>query len=732
MVRTPGARRAALEEAVVWYSRLRPERLLCATDTMLGQVRTLFLGFLMLWPVFGFWGVEAVEGHRIAVAVAVTVTLLVWCYAGYRWQRFPAWSWIPEGLCVLMVAGASDFGGTIGLCFMWVNFRALYGGLREKLLAAAVLAGIMVSGIVVSHAGPGGMFSLLLTALLALAVNHVLARGSSARDRAAARESAMASAGAGLAAASTREEAMDIALGTALALDREVSAALIFTVAGPALHVVAAMGRVGTEATGWVTELDRLPAQAREILRTGGYAVVADDAADELTDALRLPPHRAVAFAPLMANEYAFGMLVLALERRPADDLSAPVVTLAGETALTLDQLLIRSRLSVVVDHLPDALLLAGEAGAIRFANPAAVAMLGRSNADLVGRSLWTLVHPADRDWLLERVAEVRPPRMCRIRGTEESAWLEVEALLEYANEHDGSRSIVFTARDVSERQRLELELRHAQKLESVGRLAAGIAHEINTPIQFIGDNVRFMEDSFADLVRLWAVYRSGDPDDLAARIRAVDETAEEIEMEYLLAEVPKAITQTLNGVHRVAGIVRAMKAFGHPGGEQKAPANLTEAILNTLVVANNEIKYVADVETDLADLPPVYCHLGDINQVVLNLLVNAAHAIAAADRGRGTIRVATRLEDEHVVIEVADTGTGVPPEIADKLFDQFFTTKEVGTGTGQGLSLVRTLVTDRHGGTIDFTSEVGAGTVFSVRLPLALPVGAGLVEVAS
>jgi signal transduction histidine kinase len=164
------------------------------------------------------------------------------------------------------------------------------------------------------------------------------------------------------------------------------------------------------------------------------------------------------------------------------------------------------------------------------------------------------------------------------------------------------------------------------------------------------------------------------------------------------------------------------MKAFGHPGTEEKARADLNEAITNTIVVANNEIKYLADVDVDLGDLPLVHCHLGDVNQVVLNLLVNAAHAIGAADHGRGTIRVSTRLDDGYAVIEVADTGTGVPAEIADKLFDPFFTTKEVGTGTGQGLALVRTLVTDRHGGTIDFTSTVGVGTVFTVRLPVGGP----------
>ncbi|GAB7044780.1 MULTISPECIES: ATP-binding protein [Catenuloplanes] len=701
-------------------------RWLSGTDTMLGQIRTLFLGLLMLWPAFGLWGVEAHGDLTRAVTVVVLIVVLqAWSYAGYRRQGFPVWSWIPEGLCVLLVLGASDFVAAVGLCFIWVSFRALYGQAREKLLGAGVVAGIMATGFEVFHTGSGSAMSLMFTALLSLTVTHFLARVSRARDRAAARESAMASAGAGLAASTSRADVLDVALGAALALDRRVHAALIFTVAGPALHVVAAAGHVGTEAVGWVTELDRLPPQARETLRSGGYTVVTDDAAGSLADVLRLPRHHAIGMAPLVAHESTFGMLVLALDRHPIDDLSAAVLTLAGETALTLDQMLVRSRLSVVVEHLPDALLLAGEAGTIRFVNPAAEAMFGRSRDELVGAPVWSLLHPQDVASLLETRAEGPSPRVCRMRGTDDMPWVEVEALLEHATEHDGSRSIVLTARDISERQRLELELRHAQKLESIGRLAAGIAHEINTPIQFIGDNVRFMENSFADLVRLWDTYRelaaaATGPDDLAETRRRIDELAEELEMDYLMDEVPKAIAQTLKGVNRVAGIVRAMKAFGHPGTEEKAPANLTEAIQNTLVVANNEIKYVADVETDLADLPLVYCHLGDINQVLLNLLVNAAHAIAAANRGRGTIRVSTTVDRGHVVINVADTGTGVPPEIADKLFEPFFTTKEVGTGTGQGLALVRSLVADRHGGTVDFTSEVGVGTVFTVRLPIS------------
>jgi PAS domain S-box-containing protein len=567
----------------------------------------------------------------------------------------------------------------------------------------------------------------VFTALISLLINHVLAAASGARDRSAERERAAASAGAGLAASTTRAEAMDVTLGAALSMDRAVGASLVTTLAGRCLHVIAAAGDVGADAAGGVTELAILPAVAQGALTPGGYALVTGADAAQITDALRLQQYPVVVLAPLSANGHTFGLLVLTLDRRPKDDLSAPVKTLADAAALTLDQLLSRSRLSVVVEYSPDALMLAGENGAIRFVNPAAESLLGETSAALIGRDIWSLVHPDDLAAILDSGTSSAPLAAlpCRIRGRDAETWTGVEAIVDYVSEHDGSRSVVFNARDISERQRLELELRHAQKLESVGRLAAGIAHEINTPIQFVGDNARFLETAFADLNRLHAAYHElkaaaeGQPA-CAGAVAKVQAVAEDVDIDFLMEEVPMALTQTLEGINRVASIVRAMKAFGHPGTEEMTQANLNEAIANTLIVANNEIKYVADVESDLADLPLVQCHLGDVNQVVLNLVVNAAHAIGAADRGRGLIRVTTRQEHGQAVIEVADNGTGVPADIADKLFDPFFTTKEVGTGTGQGLALVRTLVMDRHGGTIDFITDPGKGTVFTVRLPVA------------
>jgi signal transduction histidine kinase len=281
--------------------------------------------------------------------------------------------------------------------------------------------------------------------------------------------------------------------------------------------------------------------------------------------------------------------------------------------------------------------------------------------------------------------------------------------------------------RDITGREEREMELRHAQKLESVGRLASGIAHEINTPIQFVGDNTRFVQDSFRGLQTLLSKYQelrdaaaSGavSPDVLAA-VRRVEE---ESDCAYLLEEIPKALTQTLDGVTRVATLVRAMKDFAHPESKEKAAADLNKALLSTLAVARNELKCVADVETDLGDLPLVVCNISDLNQVFLNLLVNAAHAIGdvVKDTGKkGKIRVCTVAEGKTVLVTITDTGCGIPEGIRTKVFDPFFTTKGVGCGTGQGLAIARSVVVERHKGTLTFESEVGKGTSFYVRLPV-------------
>jgi signal transduction histidine kinase len=195
-----------------------------------------------------------------------------------------------------------------------------------------------------------------------------------------------------------------------------------------------------------------------------------------------------------------------------------------------------------------------------------------------------------------------------------------------------------------------------------------------------------------------------------------------EVDLDYIEANVPGSFDRCMDGISRISTIVRAMKEFSHPGQREKSPADLNQALQNTLIIAHNEYKYVADVETALGDIPQVMCHLGDLNQVLLNLIVNAAHAIGDVidkETERGQIRISTVREDDWARIDIADTGGGIPVAIRDRIFEPFFTTKQVGKGSGQGLAIARSIVVDKHCGTLTFTSKVGQGTTFTIRLPI-------------
>jgi two-component system NtrC family sensor kinase len=278
--------------------------------------------------------------------------------------------------------------------------------------------------------------------------------------------------------------------------------------------------------------------------------------------------------------------------------------------------------------------------------------------------------------------------------------------------------------RESAERERIETELRLAQKLEAVGLVASGIAHEISTPIQFVGDSVEFLRSAFGALRDVNGRFHhllAGSAEENAQR--AVKMADERLALAASERDIVDALDGMVEGTRRIGSVLGAMKEFMHPVNREKAPADLNHALTNTLTVARSEYKYVARVEVDLADnLPFVVCHIGDLNQVFLNLVVNAAHAVGevfARTHTLGLIRVATRREGMDVVIEISDSGPGIPIEARSRVFEPFFTTKAPGRGTGQGLSIARAIVVDRHGGSIAFDTESGRGTTFRVRLPL-------------
>jgi PAS domain S-box-containing protein len=390
--------------------------------------------------------------------------------------------------------------------------------------------------------------------------------------------------------------------------------------------------------------------------------------------------------------------------------------------------------LAAIVEASDAAIVSASLDGQILSWNPAAERMYGYSPDEVRGRHfsmIWPPEHVQDLMDILKKLGDREGvqhregPRLAK-DGT------QIIVSATYSPLCDASGKVVSAfaiAQDITERKFLERQLAQAQKLESIGQLAAGIAHEINTPIQYVSDNIRFLRDSFARLEevsrsydRLLATVESGSSP--AQPIADVEAIAKATRAGYLRAEIPKALADSLDGVERVAEIVRAIKEFSHPGPLEKTPLNLNRAIESTVLVCRNEWKYVAELTLKLdPDLPLVLCVAGDFNQVILNLIVNAAHAIgdvvAATPDTKGRIEVSTQRNGEWAEIRVMDTGAGIPEDVRPSIFNPFFTTKAVGKGTGQGLAIAHNVVVQKHGGAITFETEIGVGTTFLVRLPM-------------
>ncbi|HYV32039.1 MAG TPA: PAS domain S-box protein, partial [Candidatus Binatia bacterium] len=359
-------------------------------------------------------------------------------------------------------------------------------------------------------------------------------------------------------------------------------------------------------------------------------------------------------------------------------------------------------RFRLITENVADLIAIVDSRGQPLYNSPSYQRLLGYTAQELKAPGALEQIHPDDRERVLTDVRQtlengVGQTLEYRMQH-KDGSWRTLESHGALSRNAAGAIEGVLTvARDVTQRKMLEVQLRHAQKLESIGQLAAGIAHEINTPTQFIGDNARFLKDAFTDLNRvlqrqhqlLQAIKAKTVTEEMVCEVEKVATAAD---IDYLAAEIPKAIQQSLDGVDRVARIVGAMKEFSHPGTNEKTLVDLNRSIESTLTICCNEWKYVAEMITDLdPNLPPVPCLPGEINQTILNVVVNAAHAIADVvgdgSNGKGTIRVSTRHDGDWAEIRIRDTGTGIPEPARNRVFDPFFTTKGVGKGTGQGLA---------------------------------------------
>jgi PAS domain S-box-containing protein len=396
---------------------------------------------------------------------------------------------------------------------------------------------------------------------------------------------------------------------------------------------------------------------------------------------------------------------------RLANDRAAALNQQAAELERAqLAQLLAHRRVSAMFRAAPTGMALLDPDGLVLAANPALARFLARPADRLEGTSLGTFVNAQDLPGILAALraaAAGADTQHGEFRGQKATgATLWADYAVSSARGADDEHTAIMVIADRTAYRQLEIERRHAQKLEAIGRLAASVAHELDTPIQFIGDNINFLGESATTLL---SVAMSGNTKDV------------ESDVDYLTEEIPEAVRQTKEGVQRVATIVTALKSFAHRDAPGHHPADVNRALSDSITVARGELRNVAYTRVALGNLPLVPCSIGDLNQAFLNLLVNAADAAAETQTPESPGRVTIRswAEELHVVIEIADTGPGIPDELAEKVFEPFFTTKPVGQGTGQGLALARSIVVDGHGGSIDFTSTPGEGTTFTVCLPI-------------
>jgi PAS domain S-box-containing protein len=388
-----------------------------------------------------------------------------------------------------------------------------------------------------------------------------------------------------------------------------------------------------------------------------------------------------------------------------------------------------RDRIASMLDFAPAFILAVSRGGVIEFINRT---LPQYTKQETIGRSWLTYFEPdrhAQMEAMLRSVFEKGSTEFYELNTPgPDGAPIWFESHMGPMRIGGETVAAVLVSQDVTERKRAQTELMAGRHLALLGTLAAGVAHEINTPIQFVGDSIRFLRDSTESLLalldQLQALRRAAVEGASIGEISSAATEAEEAaDLPYIRENLPKAFETSVEGLNQVATIVRSLKDFAHPSAADMAPTDINRAVQTSMTIARSEYKYVADVTLELGEVPPVMCYANDIAQAVLNITVNAAHAISDVVKGtsrRGNITVRTWREGDYAVISVKDTGGGIPEAIQHRVFDPFFTTKEIGKGTGQGLAIAWSAVKDRHGGRLTFETKVGEGTTFFIRLPIA------------
>ncbi|MCW8334841.1 MHYT domain-containing protein [Vibrio paucivorans] len=388
------------------------------------------------------------------------------------------------------------------------------------------------------------------------------------------------------------------------------------------------------------------------------------------------------------------------------------------------------SREKDIVNNLADGLIIVDSNGIIDSINLTGLNMFGFEESETKGKNLEDLMPSFNKQSLNNSAQSEHEHRsnltMEGIKHNGNSFPIEV-SLSTMSLQHDGKTLFNCVVRDISARLELEQQLRQSQKLESMGQLAAGIAHEINTPTQYVSDNTVFLKDAFQSCltaisaIKTLSEQSTKEPSDNYPQ--EIIGIIEENDLDFVAEEIPLALDQSLEGLQRISKIVRAMKSFSHSSNHEMQQVDIAEAIESTVTIARSEWRYVAKVETDFdSSLPSIPCYRDEFNQVILNFIINAAHAIEekfSDSDTLGLIKVTTSSDGEYAIIAIEDNGTGIPDKIVNRIFDPFFTTKDVGKGTGQGLNLAYSCIVELHGGLIQTDTTPGEGTTFTIKLPL-------------